>query len=688
MRRLAWGSLGLIAWTYVGFPLVLMARAWLRPRPIDAGAATPTIDVVIAAHNEAAVIGPKLAALLSTDYPPALVRVIVASDGSTDETVKEARRFSGGPVDVNVLDLPRTGKAGALNAALREATADVVVFTDANSTLPPNALPEIARPFADPAVGGVAGDQRYVIDPSSADASAGERGYWAMDRWLKEAESSGGSVISATGALYAVRRSLVDPVPEGVTDDFVISTGVIAKGRRLVFAPSAVAFEPPAASNAAEWGRKVRVITRGLRAVIHRRALLDPRQHGFYSVQLLTHKILRRLMFLPLAVLAIASPMAWRHGIVYRALTIGQAAAYGAGLIGLAIDAAGGRAHRLLTMPAFFILANAASAAAVYRVLTGRSVNQWSPTRGDVEEERSAVRSIGDQEHLDRLRERLASAVLAGPEIAPGASIVVPVNARGDLDNVVALLADLSAYRGVHRFDVVLVLNNFEPGGPAPGGAELRSLGVGLVEIPQLDPPPGQVVPLTGRLHGLGSARTDWVVLFDADCRVPDATTLLDWYVERGAAGDGCAYSRVDYWGLRPGWSIRARMWTHHGARWVKRVVLRIPTTRGSNYAVDRRILQALYQRGMIADELNVGPAFRAEGHQVTYGGAAGLTVLTSGRMFRGGWGRLARYLRYRLAYNFRVIPVREGVANRTHREHDPIDRFDYVAHEGKDETT
>lgn len=687
MRRVAWGSLGLIAWTYVGFPLLLLARAWLRPRPVRSGAVTPTIDVVIAAHNEEAVIGAKLDALLATKYPAELVRVIVASDGSTDGTVAEARRFAARNVAVAVLDLPRTGKAGALNAALREATAEVVVFTDANSILPPSALPEIVRPFADPAVGGVAGDQRYVIDPATADASAGERGYWAVDRWLKQAESAAGSVISATGALYAVRRTLVEAVPEGVTDDFVISTGVIARGHRLVFAPDAVAFEPPAASNAAEWGRKVRVITRGLRAVIHRRALLDPRQHGFYSIQLLTHKVLRRVMFVPLALLAVAAPTAWRHGVVYRLLTVGQLTAYGAGLAGLAIDAAGGRVHRLLAVPAFFILANAASLAAVIRVLTGRSVNRWSPTR-DTAIGDEARPSIEDRGQLERLRDELASHLLAGPDTTPGASVVIPVNARGDLDNVVGLLRDLAAYRGPHRFDVVLVLNNFEPGGPAPGGRELASLGVNVLEVPDLRPPAGQVVPLTGRLHGLGAARADWVVLFDADCRVPNATPLLDWYVGRGAAGDGCAYSRVGYWGLRPGWSIRARMWAHHGSRWAKRVLLRIPTTRGSNYAVDRRLLEALHGRGLIADELNVGPAIRADGHRVTYGAGSALTVLTSGRMFRGGWGRLARYLRYRLAYNLRVIPVRPGVARRTHRQHDPKDRFDYLARDEKDGMT
>ena len=676
MTGAVWSALALMAYTYVGFPIVLLLRAWLRPRAIRSAAVSPSIDVIIAAHNEAAAIGSKLEALLRTDYPHGSLQVIVASDGSDDHTVAIARSF--GDRGVVTLDLPRVGKAGALNAALAQGSGDVVVFTDANSILPPDALPELMRPFADPEVGGVAGDQRYVIDPASADASAGERGYWAVDRWLKLAESTAGNVISATGALYAVRRSLVEAVPEGMTDDFVVSTGVIERGYRLVFASRAVAFEPPASSTSAEWGRKVRVITRGLRAVLHRRRLLDPRRHGFYAVQLLTHKVLRRVMFLPLAVLAVAAPMAWRRGRVYRLLTLGQVVAYGAGLTGLAVDAAGGRVHRLLAVPAFFILANAASFVAVVQVLTGRSVNRWSPARVTAGVEESSA-SIVDTAVLDGIRDALATSLLPREGVAPDASIVVPVNARGDLDNIVRLLEDLGRYRGPHRFDVVLVLNNYAADGPAPGGDELRRLGVTLLEMPTLDPPPGQVVPLTGRLRGMGAARTEWVILFDADCRIPEPTPLLDWYVERGRAGDGAAYTRVGYWGLRPGSSIRARMAVHHGARWVKRVVLRIPTTRGSNYAVQRGALERLHAEGLIADELNVGPAIKATGRRVSYNGDPSLDVLTSGRMFRGGWRRLAGYLRYRFMYNLRVLPVRAGVARRTHREHDPVDRFDYT---------
>jgi len=239
----------------------------------------------------------------------------------------------------------------------------------------------LVAPFGDPEVGGVAGDQVYLDGIDEDGTAVGERAYWDLDRRLKVAESRAGNVVSATGAIYAVRASLVGPVPEGVTDDFYTSTGVIARGFRLVFAPDAVAFEPVAKSAGLEFGRKVRVITRGLRAVVLRRALLDPRAHGLYSAQLLAHKVLRRLMVFPLAALALTSPLLWRRGAVYRVATVAQAGLYGLGALGLALaDRPLGR-RKLLALPAFFCFVNAAALRAAWNVARGRQIDRWEPRR-------------------------------------------------------------------------------------------------------------------------------------------------------------------------------------------------------------------------------------------------------------------------------------------------------------------
>jgi len=384
MRLLFWLATALIGWTYVGFPLAVLARARLRPHPVASADITPTVTVVLAAHDEAGHIGARVDDLLAQDYPADLLRIVVASDGSTDGTVAIARRRE--DLRLEVLDLPRTGKAAALNAAVARATGEILVFTDANTAFAPDAVRAIVRPFADPAVGGVAGDQAYVRSsnrpsPVSGVTDVGERGYWDLDRMVKIAESRGGNVISATGALYAIRRDLFGSVPDGVTDDFVTSARVVAQGRRLVFEPAARAFEPVADSGRREYGRKVRIMTRGLRGVSVMRELLDVRRHGFYSIQLLTHKVLRRLMAVPLLMVALSTPFLFDRGPVYRLAAIGQLLVYGLGAIGLGLRDHPAARRPWLALPAFFCLVNVASLHALWNLLIGRRVDRWTPTR-------------------------------------------------------------------------------------------------------------------------------------------------------------------------------------------------------------------------------------------------------------------------------------------------------------------
>jgi hypothetical protein len=245
------------------------------------------------------------------------------------------------------------------------------------------------------------------------------------------------------------------------------------------------------------------------------------------------------------------------------------------------------------------------------------------------------------------------------PSVPPDASIVIPVNAKADLERVLDVVADVSSYHGRHTFEVALVINNYAPDEPP---TELRTYdhaGMRVLAVPDAWRA-GEAVCFTARIPGVRAAASDRVILFDADSRVPNPTAVLDWYVEQFARGAAAAYTHVGHYDVRPMWSVRARVASHHLARWVKRVVLRIPTTRGSNYGVDRTVLLPLYDRGLLADDLNVGPTVKAAGRRVAYSGSRDVRVLTSGRKFSGGWRRLARYLRYRLLYNVRLIRRRD----------------------------
>jgi len=205
--------------------------------------------------------------------------------------------------------------------------------------------------------------------------------YWGLDRLLKRIQSRAGNTISATGAIYAIRRSLFQPVPEGVTDDFVTSTRVIAQGYRLVFDPEAVAFEPVAQSSEVEFGRKVRVMTRGLRGVIVMRELLNPFRFGFYAVQLFSHKVLRRLMFVPLMVVFAANLFLWGDGLFYKLAMLAQLLFYGCALLGLFL-----RGHKIgrvkvIAIPFYFCVVYCAALIATWNVIRGRRITSWTPQR-------------------------------------------------------------------------------------------------------------------------------------------------------------------------------------------------------------------------------------------------------------------------------------------------------------------
>ena len=365
--------------TYVVFPVGLLVRGAIVRRPVRSAVIEPSVSIIIAARNEARDIARRLENLAALDYPPDRLEVVVASDGSDDGTASIVGEWS--DRGVQLLDLPRVGKADALNAAVAASSGEILVFSDANSEFAPDAVRALVRRFADPEVGGVAGDQRYEAAPTGDAIAEGERGYWDLDRMLKIAESRAGNVVSATGAIYAIRRELFRSVATGVTDDFVTSVAVVAQHRRLVFARDAIAYEPPARSGGDEFGRKVRIMTRGLRGTILMRELLDPREHGFYAVQLAWHKIFRRLTVVPLLGLLMASPFLAGQGWMYRLATLTQGAVYGLGLTGLALRGRPIGRNRLLSFPAFFCLVNLAALQALWNIVSGRRIDRWEPQR-------------------------------------------------------------------------------------------------------------------------------------------------------------------------------------------------------------------------------------------------------------------------------------------------------------------
>jgi len=372
---LFWLSIALILFTYIGFPCLLALRAWLVPRSVKTSPHIPPVTMIVAAHNEADVITKKLDNVFQLEYPRDKLQVIIASDGSCDSTNDLVASYNA--PEVELLALPRFGKNRTLNAAVSHATGDILVFSDADSMLVPKALRNLVAPFGDPTVGAVGGDYRYVRDEDPT----GEPAYWSYDRLLKRLQSMAGSMTSATGQIYAIRRELFKPIPIGVTDDFFVSTQAPAAQRRLIFQEDAVAYGPIAGSAKAEFGRKVRVSTAGLTSVWRMRSLLNPLKHGFYSIQLFSHKVLRRLMVIPLLILFVSSLALWNHGWLYQGAAVFQIAFHTAGIVGMLIQHTPAGKMKFLKLPFFFHIVNAATILAIRNLLRGEQLDIWAPQR-------------------------------------------------------------------------------------------------------------------------------------------------------------------------------------------------------------------------------------------------------------------------------------------------------------------
>ncbi|MFT3894514.1 MAG: glycosyltransferase [Anaerolineales bacterium] len=334
------------------------------------------ISVIIAAYNEADSIVSKIESVLASNYPHDQFEIIVASDGSTDATNTLVSSFHS-PF-VKLLALPRQGKNSALNEAVKATEGEILVFTDADSLLNPDSLEYLIAPFADSTVGGVSGDYQHTSQKIKAQ---GERAYWNYDRILKRLQDAGGNVSGASGGLYAIRKELFKAVPTSVTDDFFSAMQVVSSHHRLVFEPRAISRGPVAPSPKAEYKRKVRVMTRGLRGIWLMRHLLNPVAYGFFAIQLFTHKILRRLLAIPLILLLFTAPLLWNSGWLYQTAAILQFIFHGLALTGLLLQSTKIGQMKLLSLPYHFDLVYYASLVALSNIIRGYQYATWGPER-------------------------------------------------------------------------------------------------------------------------------------------------------------------------------------------------------------------------------------------------------------------------------------------------------------------
>ncbi|HYO74957.1 MAG TPA: glycosyltransferase family 2 protein, partial [Thermoanaerobaculia bacterium] len=329
-----WFCLAVCVYIYFGYPALLWVVSKFRSRPVAEADITPFVTFIIPAYNEQRNIAAKIENTLGLDYPADKLEVLVVSNGSVDRTDEIVRGYTDPRVQLIVM--PQPGKMEALNEGVRRATGEVLVFTDADFLLDHHTLREIGRKFADPEVGGVCGARNTSVVREGDATGEGEGMYARWDKWQKVRESRIGSVFAADGLLYAIRRSLYVPITDPAqSDDMAISMRVVTQGYRLLYEPNATAYEKATVRASEEFVRKIRITNHSVSALLKLGAPLFT--SGFYSVELLSHKLIRHFIAYFLIPLLIANIFLVRVSPFYVVALAGQLAIYGLALIGAVV---------------------------------------------------------------------------------------------------------------------------------------------------------------------------------------------------------------------------------------------------------------------------------------------------------------------------------------------------------------
>lgn len=329
MKILFWFSLAFILYTYAGYPLVLWAWARLRPRPVAKArpGAEPLVTAVVAARNEGEAIGKRIENLLSQNYPPYKLEIIVVSDGSTDETdavVEEFAKRDATTIQRGSDRIPRLrlvkiaenrGKPSAINRGVALAHGEIIVFADARQDFDANAVRELVSNFTDPSVGSVSGELVFH-EHSDTDVKAEMGLYWAVETWIRRIEGTVHSIAGATGAIYAVRRALFEEIPEEtILDDVYVPMKIVCRGYRNVFDGSARAYDVFSKDLPEEKRRKIRTLLGNYQLLRLMPELSSPAANPIFF-QFFSHKIAR--LFVPFLMLALVVSAVFAAGWFYR----------------------------------------------------------------------------------------------------------------------------------------------------------------------------------------------------------------------------------------------------------------------------------------------------------------------------------------------------------------------------------
>lgn len=378
LHALFWFSAIGLLYIYAGYPVWAQIRARLFPRAIAKAPFRATVSVVISVYGEAAKLEAKLRSLLALEDAECIEQILVGSDGSPDDVVAVAKRIA----DPRIRVFPfreRRGKPSVLNDLMQQCTGEIVLMTDARQPLDRLALRALLANFSDPAIGVVSGELVLVSGPDATTAAQGIDAYWRYEKMIRKSESVSGSVPGATGALYAIRRSLLRPIPPHfLLDDVAIPLQAIRAGSRCVFEPAALVYDQPESDPSREALRKRRTIAGTAQLAWEWPWLLNPFRNPIWF-DFLSHKVLR--LFSPLFLLALGgSNLLLLSNRYYLGIAAAQTLFYAIAALGCGLNHFGIKAG-LVGIPFMFIRLNISTLQAIGDAMSGKFEVRWARSR-------------------------------------------------------------------------------------------------------------------------------------------------------------------------------------------------------------------------------------------------------------------------------------------------------------------
>ncbi|MBC7428220.1 MAG: glycosyltransferase family 2 protein [Bacteriovorax sp.] len=364
-------------YSYLGYPLTLLFFSFFsRHKILKNDQHLPEVSLLIAAYNEEDTISEKIKNSLELTYPKDKIEIVVVSDGSTDKTDEIVKSFKNSGIRLFRVE-GRVGKTEARNQAVQAMRKEIIVFSDATAIYEKDAIQKLVRNFSDPTVGMVSGNLKY-FDKGHGSMGLATKLYWNYEKMIKKAQSKLFTLTGAVGCINAFRRNLYHVLPPNIIEDFTEPLMIVAQDYRIVYEEEAVSYERTTQKPSQEFSMRVRVIRGGMKGLIYAFRRLTFKKHSFVLFQLFGHKVLRWLMPIFLFILFVVNLISFimNHNLIADVLMIAQFLCYAAALLGM-LWKPPGILGKMISIPTYFVIVNAASLKALYLTLTTDLEATW-----------------------------------------------------------------------------------------------------------------------------------------------------------------------------------------------------------------------------------------------------------------------------------------------------------------------